>query len=65
MFPSEDVLQDALLWEEGVCLDCGEVSEPLEDLTRLHVCEHCGGAWCAPAVMLVRISEVRGASEHF
>ena len=57
IFPDEATLQDALLWEEGVCLDCGAVSEPLEDLTKLHECEECGGNWCAPAVMLVRIKE--------
>tara|TARA_R110000868_G_scaffold343142_2_gene604226 strand:+ start:451 stop:651 length:201 start_codon:yes stop_codon:yes gene_type:complete len=57
IFPAETTLQDALLWEEGVCLDCGLPSEPLDDLTRLHSCEECGGVWCVPAVMLVKIKD--------
>lgn len=58
MFPDDATLQNALLWEEGVCLDCGTVSEPLEDLTKLQECAECGGLWCVPAVMFVRIKEV-------
>lgn len=54
-FPSNEVLQDALLWEEGVCLECGEVSEPLEELDRVQVCECCGARTQWPAVLLAQV----------
>lgn len=58
-------LDDLLLWEEGVCLTCGEVSGPLDDLTRLHECEACGAKQVYPAGMLLRVKEVMGDDSPF
>ena len=65
IFPDEATLQDALLWEEGVCIECGAVSEPLECLTAASICEECGHQWCLPAVMLVKVRDALRAGDEF
>jgi len=57
IFPDEAILADALLWEEGVCLDCGAVSEPLESQLRLTCCGECGEYLVVPAGLLSKIKE--------
>lgn len=63
-FPDEETLADALLWEEGVCLVCGAVSEPLEEQDRLCECEACGSGKVYPASMLLEMKRALEDEEN-